>query len=96
MTERNEDLLQEIVDFVDSLDANEDGKDEFGRYLVRYEGFTEECYEGMEEECKTTDEIVVEILEDWDKANVSEYGSNLEMYTSDWSGDVFYAIYELE
>ena len=57
-------LPNEIEQFVDNLVPTDVGVDNVGNYIVHYEGFTDECNDGHDDE--TIDEVYAEVYQDFD------------------------------
>ena len=49
-SQENQELPPEVQQFVKSLRPDDVGKDKVGEYIVHYEGFTDECNDGHDEE----------------------------------------------
>ena len=82
VTEENEQIPQEIYNLLDELTADDTGKEEFGDYVLRFEGFTDWCQQDAAERCnlpdndprklKYYDDVYAEVLQGWAKEEGSK------------------------
>ena len=90
-----EDVSPEIEAFLHTLSTDDVGVEEIGGFTVRFEGFTDQCWEDAEEKGKTIDGLEREMIADWQGRH-----PGLELVDSGWTyGDeywtdtTFYAIF---
>ena len=57
-------LPNEVESFVNNLMPTDVGVDTVGNYIIHYEGFTDECNDGHDDE--TIDEVYAEVYQDFD------------------------------
>ena len=57
-------LPKEVQEFVNKLTPTDVGKDTVGEYVVHYEGFTDECNDGHDDE--SIDQVYAEVYQDFD------------------------------
>ena len=60
----NKQLPQDVKSFVNKLKPDDVGKDRVGEYIIHYEGFTDECNDGQDEE--SIDKIYDQVYQDFD------------------------------
>jgi 2'-5' RNA ligase len=86
---------RDISDFLYDLTVEDIGRQEFGyrgRYLLRFEGFTDACWADADERGKSISDLETEIMEGW---NAEEKPNGYEVQSSGWyNDDMFYAIYK--
>ena len=63
-------LPKEVESFVNNLVPTDVGVDTVGNYIVHYEGFTDECNDGHDDE--SIDEVYAEVFQDFDDRQGSE------------------------
>jgi hypothetical protein len=86
-------IPEEVWDFIDSLLPDDTGEEKIGGLVVRFEGFTGECWDDAEKKGKSIGDLEREILREW-------YGRHGKEISSAWLRDpefgednVFWAIY---
>jgi hypothetical protein len=72
-----EDIPQEIYNLLDELTADDTGREQFGDYVLRFEGFTDWCQQDAAERCDLPDgdprklkyyeDVYDEVLQGWTK-----------------------------
>lgn len=84
--------MQDLVArFLNDLTPEDVGFLDLGRIVIRYEGFTDACWEEAMSSSKTIDELEKVILEDWSERTetrglvVGECGW--------WTESIFFAVY---
>jgi len=60
----NEPLPPEVEEFVNKITPTDTGKDIVGEYVVHYEGFTDECNDGHDDE--SIEQVYAEVYQDFD------------------------------
>ncbi len=84
-------MSDEIETLLDSLTPADVGWDTVGDRIIRFEGFTDDCWDAAFEEEKTADDLEDEIISEWAKR---EETSGLTLVESGWwTPDIFYAVY---
>ena len=63
--QENQQLPQEVQSFVNSLTPDDVGVDTVGKYIVHYEGFTDQCNDGHDE--KSIDGVYADVYKDFDQ-----------------------------
>ena len=63
--QENQQLPQEVQRFVNSLTPDDVGVDAVGEYIVHYEGFTDQCNDGHDEE--SIDDVYADVYRDFDQ-----------------------------
>ena len=63
--QENQQLPQEVQSFVNSLTPDDVGVDTVGKYIVHYEGFTDQCNDGHDEE--SIDDVYADVYRDFDQ-----------------------------
>ena len=63
--QENQQLPQEVQSFVNSLRPDDVGVDTVGKYIVHYEGFTDQCNDGHNEE--SIDGVYADVYKDFDQ-----------------------------
>ena len=63
--QENQQLPQEVQGFVNSLTPDDVGVDTVGEYIVHYEGFTDQCNDGHNEE--SIDDVYADVYRDFDQ-----------------------------
>lgn len=86
---------EEIAHFLHQLATDEVGVEEIAGFTVRFEGFSDMCWEDAEEKGKTSKSLVEEMLKDWqgrhpDLTLVAHGWTNGDEM---WSDTIFYAVY---
>ncbi len=77
--------------FLDGLTTDDIGFDMVGKRVIRYEGFTDLCWEDAYERGKSVDDLEEEIISEWAQR---EGKQGLKLLESGWwTNDMFYAIY---
>ena len=81
VAEGTEEIPQEIYDLLDELTADDTGSEDFGDYVLRFEGFTDWCQQDAAERCELPDgdprklkyyeDVYDEVLRGW----IKEQGS---------------------
>ena len=76
---------------LDSLTPSDIGWDTIADKIIRFEGFTDDCWDAAFEEGKTADDLEDEIISDWAQR---EGTTGLALLESGWwTPDIFYAVY---
>lgn len=80
--ENAEEIPQEIYNLLDELTADDTGSEEFGDYVLRFEGFTDWCQQDAAERCDLPDnnprklkyyeDVYDEVLREWIKEEDSQ------------------------
>jgi hypothetical protein len=84
-------MSDEIEKLLDSLTPADTGWDTVANKLIRFEGFTDACWEAAIEEEKTVDDLESEIVADW---GLREETRGLILLESGWwTPNIFYAVY---
>jgi hypothetical protein len=84
-------MSDEEVRILDELTPADVGLDTVGNKIIRFEGFTDECWAAAFEEGKTADDLEEEIISDW---AMSEETTGLTRQECGWwTPDIFYAVY---
>ena len=75
VTESTEEIPQEIYNLLDELTADDTGSEDFGNYVLRFEGFTDWCQQDAAERCELPDndprklkyyeDVYDEVLQGW-------------------------------
>lgn len=81
----------EIEKLLDSLTPDDIGWDTAEDKLIRFEGFTDYCWEAAIEDGKSVDDLEEEIISDW--AQREETAGLVLLEIGWWTPDIFYAIY---
>ncbi len=77
---------------LDSLTASDVGWNATGGRIIRFEGFTDDCWAAASDEGKTADDLGKEIIADWAQR---EGTAGLTLLESGWwTPDIFYALYQ--
>lgn len=84
-------LSVEEESLLDSLTPADVGLDMIGGKIIRFEGFTDECWEAASDEGKTVVDLEEEIISDWAQRTDTR-GLTLREWGW-WTPDIFYAIY---
>ncbi|MBX3289635.1 MAG: hypothetical protein KF855_09855 [Acidobacteria bacterium] len=92
-TEGNKSFFtDEVADFLDSLVPSDVGRTVIGDKIVRFEGFTDDCWESANENGKSRGDLEEEVIVDWAKR---ERQAGLTLLESGWwTLDLFCAIYK--
>jgi len=84
-------MSEEEVKLLDSLSPSDIGWDTIAEKIIRFEGFTDACWEAAFEEGKAPEDLELEIICDWAKRGETRGLSLLE--SGWWTPDMFFAIY---
>ena len=77
---------------LDSLTPSDIGCVNLGSRMVRFEGFTDECWFDAVMLRKSRHSLETEILDEWFQAGETEGKQSID--NGWWTPDIFYAIYE--
>lgn len=79
--------------FLNSLTPEDIGCVVIGNSILRFEGFTDECWRDAIEKGKSCDGLRDEIVRNWDESE----GAKGKTLTEDgwWTENIFYAIYSV-
>jgi hypothetical protein len=84
-------LPDEIYSFLNDLTTDDVGTQQFGNYIVKFEGFTDMCWADAEKCGKSIEDLEKEILSQWqNEVGLWEYNP----IEHGWVGDIFYSIYK--
>ena len=91
----------EISDFVNSLTVEDVGHDFFGKsdeFLVRFEGFSDQCWQDAEAKNKTVEDLETDMLEDWRQREENIKFKNIDSGWTDepdfYTETIFWAVYK--
>ena len=84
-------MSDEESKLLDSLTPSDIGWDTVGDKIIRFEGFTDDCWDAAFGEGKTTDDLEDEIISDW--AQREETAGLALLENGWWTPDIFFAIY---
>lgn len=90
-------LPEEVSGFIDTLTPGDLGHMNFNNYCLRFEGFTEECWDHADE--KYVDDPIEgsanEILKEWeDTGKLISFGWTNSVFEEDDRQGIFWAYYE--
>lgn len=87
--------VNKIADFLHTLATDEVGVEEIDGYTVRFEGFSDMCWESAEEQGKTIEGLEQEMIKDWQGRH-----PGMKLVASGWIGEgeywtdsMFYAVF---
>jgi len=92
LIENNINIPDELFSYLNEVTPDDVGEESFENYILKFEGFNQECWYGATNDNKTIESLEKEILNDWKKTGkLVKYG---------WKDDVefgvdnvFYGIY---
>lgn len=79
--------------FLDTLTPDDVGYEVIGKRIIRFEGFTDECWVDAYKNGTTTESLEREIIRDWASRQETKELKLVEYAW--WTEDIFYAIYRL-
>ncbi len=87
-------MSDEVEKLLDSLTSSDIGLESVGDKIIRFEGFTDDCWNAAFEEGKTVDDIEKEIISDW--GDRVETAGLVLLESGWWTPDIFYSVYHDE
>lgn len=95
----NEAQTNTVEVFLDQLTPDDVGEEWFGDHLLKFEGFTDLCWESAQSKGQTIEDLEQEILSDWHQ-RITQEGKHMTLVESGWTQEpeffqdtIFWALY---
>lgn len=94
-----EEVPEKVYNFLDDLTTDDIGEEQFNNFVVKFEGFTDECWYDVDEQGKCTESLETEMIDQWYEELQKKYANkDIELVDSNWAGmdgNIFYAVYKI-